>query len=267
MKAILEIGAIAIFKGVARRVAYVGKTLKGDALDQIFDRGEGKPPARIFVEVLLNAGAANFVAKFQVVLVDFPGEAVDELIVGVYTMAGVTRSCAGLREKCSAAGWGRRKKEYGQAGRTARGGTYGGVAEADAARIKTLVLWKEAFSKPVPAITKVVHDGRRENVNVREGNELDASGSDSVETGEFATGGVESQWKLLGAVAKEVAAGENVVLVDVVVDLADNTAQVVIGLSNGSIVRRTDTACGETSRVVGDDTGDVIGGVAGPETK
>ena len=98
--------------------------------------------------------------------------------------------------------------------------------------MEALILREEAFRKAVPAVTDLVYLVDADGVNIREGNQLNAGRSDGVEAGELSSRRCKSQWERLRAVAEEVAAGQNIVGVEVVVDLRDHAAQVVVRRSD-----------------------------------
>src|ERR1035437_10227962 len=87
---------------------------------------------------------------------------------------------------------------------------------------------KETLGEPVPAVTQLVHLVGADGVHVRERHQLYACRCDRVEAGELPSGGRQGQRERLGAVAKEIAAGQNIVLVEIVVDLSDHAAEVVV---------------------------------------
>ena len=76
-EAILQIETVAIFEGVAARVARVLEAATNGSLQKIRSAPrpsplELQPPAEVFVEVLRNAGAAELEPRLQVVLSNFP---------------------------------------------------------------------------------------------------------------------------------------------------------------------------------------------------
>src|SRR4029077_16564397 len=70
-------------------------------LQQAFQIRETYPSAGVLVELLFNTGAVKFSSELNVVLVELPGEAVDELIVGIHTLPGIAGGGADLgKESC-----------------------------------------------------------------------------------------------------------------------------------------------------------------------
>jgi ribosomal protein L12E/L44/L45/RPP1/RPP2 len=57
---------------------------------------ESSISAEVLVEVLLTRGAVEIEAKLHAVLIDLPGEVVEDLVVAVDTMAGVAAGGAEL---------------------------------------------------------------------------------------------------------------------------------------------------------------------------
>ena len=143
-------------------------------------------PREYLSNLLLDAGAVKFAAELDVVLVHLPGEAVDQLIIGVDALAGITGSRAQLREETGPARCVRGQDDNGQAGRVAGTKCRRNVAEADAARIEVLVLREKTLSKTVPSVTQLVHFGRRKHADQRDRNELHARGSNGVKAGQLA---------------------------------------------------------------------------------
>src|SRR6266436_5608677 len=90
--AILEISPVAVFECVPRRVPEIIKRLGEagvqSAGQEIRKAAERQLSSKILIEKLLNTCAAELKAKLQVVLADFPGKVVNELIVGVHSMPG-----------------------------------------------------------------------------------------------------------------------------------------------------------------------------------
>src|SRR5260370_41528699 len=96
-------------------------------------------------------------------------------------------------------------------------------------------------------------------------NHLDGGRCHGVKTRQLAAGGIEGQRELLSAVAEEIAPGQNIVLVEVMIDLSDHAGKVVEGGSNRRVVRGKIVVCIKTSQVVGRDSGNIVRWVARPE--
>src|SRR5260370_703049 len=139
------------------------------------------------------------------------------------------------------------------------------VTQPDGTRIKILVLREESLREAVPAVPQFVQLRRREYVHVRKRNQLDARRCHRVKTRQLAAGGIEGQRELLSAVAEEIAPGQNIVLVEVMIDLSDHAGKVVEGGSNRRVVRGKIVVCIKTSQVVGRDSGNIVRWVARPE--
>src|SRR5580704_18758612 len=80
-------------------------------------------------------------------------------------------------------------------------------------------------------------------MHVGNGRELNPRRRDGVESRQLAAGSIEGQRKRLGAVPKKITAGNNIVLVKVMVDLGDHAAQVVVRRSDQRCVRAPRAAC------------------------
>src|SRR5206468_1782323 len=107
--------------------------------------------AEVLIKVLLDAGAAEFEAELHVVLVELPGEVVNDLVVGVDAMA---RHRAGGSELCESA-----DQHDGQAtvGGDAAGASLSGAgcAQTDGTGLELLILRVESFGEAVPAEAQV----------------------------------------------------------------------------------------------------------------
>src|SRR5579872_5285804 len=145
------------------------------------------------------------------------------------------------------------------------GECHGNVAETNRARIETAVLREKSFGKAIPAVAKFVRLGGRDHGDQRERNELNAGGCHGVKTGELAARGVQSQRELLGAVAEEITAAEQVGLVEAVIDLRDEAAQIVERGGDRRVVGSKVAAAVEASRIVRGDSRDIVRGIVGIE--
>src|SRR5580704_4191943 len=101
-EAVLNVKAKTIFKGVTSRVASVLEAVGDIAVQEVLqtrdDLGatarqllrrvfETKAPAEVLIEVLLDGGAVKVETEFHIVLVELPGEVIDDLVVAVDAMA------------------------------------------------------------------------------------------------------------------------------------------------------------------------------------
>src|SRR6266478_6352161 len=107
--------------------------------------------------------------------------------------------------------------------------------------MKALVLGEESLRKAVPAIAHFVHFRRRKHMNIRERNELDPRWRHCVKTRKLSAGSRQGQGEGLGAIAKEITAGNKIALVKIVVNLGYSTTQVVKRGTNYRRVRATAT--------------------------
>src|ERR1700724_3459542 len=122
MVAVLQIQAIAVLVCVAQRVAGVIEGLVRRPGKKLRKAGESDRPTGVLLEDLLNTCTSEFTTELHVVFIDLPGEAVNELIIGVHAMPRAARSSAELGKETSGSSRGRRGKNDGQAGRVGRSG-------------------------------------------------------------------------------------------------------------------------------------------------
>src|ERR1019366_8470490 len=99
------------------------------------------------------------------------------------------------------------------------------------------ILGSEALGKPVPAVANLIHLVSAKGVHVRDRDQLDTGRGDGVETGKFSAGSRQGQGKRLSAITKEIAACQNVVLIEIMVNLADQAGQVVVRRSDQRGIR------------------------------
>ena len=109
---------------------------------------ESQPASEIFIEKLSDGGAVEIDAKLHVVFVNFPGEVVDDLVVGIKTMPRVAAICAKLS---NAADQNDRETRI-KWSRTVTLRKAGGRAESDRTGMEVLVLGEESLGKPVPSV-------------------------------------------------------------------------------------------------------------------
>src|SRR5262249_11372385 len=121
---ILKVQPIAVLVGVARGgitgvVERSERAFLWNHLEQALQVVETNPPPRILIKFLVNAGAMEFAAELNVVLVNLPGKTVDNLTIRVDTLPRVARCRSQLREEAHASSRVRRKNDDRQAGRIA----------------------------------------------------------------------------------------------------------------------------------------------------
>src|SRR5579859_382285 len=188
---------------------------------------EADSTARVFVEMLLNTCAPVFGTELQVVPIDFPRKAVNHLVIGVDATPRVAGCGTWLSKKTGRAGRRDRSKKDGQArGMTRRSGHWH-IAKSNRTRIKARILWEKSFRKSVPAIPEFINFRRRENVHIGERDKLNPRRCHCVESRELTTRSVEGKGESLGAVAEEISPGHGIALVEVLIDLGDEAAEVV----------------------------------------
>ena len=158
-------------------------------------------------------------SELHFVLVELPGEVVNHLVVDVHPVAGVT---ARRPELSNAADQDDGQARIGGSGAGAARGGAGG-AQANRTGLKTLVLGEESFRKTVPAIPQLIYLCRSNRVYVRNRDQLHPRRGVGVEARKLAAASRQGQRERLRAVTKEVAAGQDIVGIEIVVDL-DNEA-------------------------------------------
>ena len=80
--------------------------------------------------------------------------------------------------------------------------------------MKILIGGEKSFRKTVPAVTQLVDLVGSNSVDVRKRDQLNAGGSESVETRQLPARSGQCQREGLNAVAEEVSSRENVVCVE-----------------------------------------------------
>src|SRR3981189_3125036 len=86
MKTILEIQTVIVFRCMSNRVPGVLNALFDSSRKKVRQIGELQSPAKVLVEILLNACTAELKTELQVMLIYFPREAVNELRIGVHAV-------------------------------------------------------------------------------------------------------------------------------------------------------------------------------------
>src|SRR5207248_8845631 len=113
-------------------------------------------------------------AELDVVLIRLPREIVDQLIVAVHASARISAGCAELREPTDQDNWKAVISESASHIQPNRTG------------MKASVLRKKIFRKPVPAEAQFIDFGSRESPHMRQRNELNARGCESIKPGKLA---------------------------------------------------------------------------------
>src|SRR5579864_4319346 len=122
------------------------------------------------------------------------------------------------------------EKDDGQSGVEGASVAEAGVGsgtKADRTGSEILIGGEKSFGEAVPAIPQFIHFVRSQRVRIGKRNQLHARGSERIETRQLSASSRQSQRKGLHTVAKEVAPGENVAGVEVLVDLGDEAGQFV----------------------------------------
>ncbi len=94
--------------------------------------------------------------------------------------------------------------------------------------MKALICREEALCESVPSVTEFVDLVRTNRVGVRKRNQLHASWGEGVESRQLVRRRQsERKRERLDTVAEEIAAGDNVAGIEILIDLRDETGQVV----------------------------------------
>ena len=105
-------------------------------------------------------------------------------------------------------------------------GRHSGI-QSDRARIETLVFRKESFGKTVPSQARLVQLAGVDHLYVGNRNQLHPRRSVRVESRHLTAAARQRQRKGLRAVSEVITSGEQVVGIEVVIDLANQTVDVV----------------------------------------
>src|ERR1700722_8457831 len=228
-EAVLNIEAMVVFKGMAPGVALGLLAAAGNALQKSFQRRQSVRPAervgdaveteptteRIVLDQL-DRRSAELVSKLHVVTAGLPRIVVNEVPIGIHSRLGnrigrANRRIAPHRDV--------RQTEVERRGHAR--------IQPDRRRIEVLVLGKEAFHKTVPAQPRLVDLVGVDHFYIRKRNQLDPCWSDRVETGQKAAGQLR-KWETLVAVPEIVAAGQQIVGIEVVVNLRNQAIHAVL---------------------------------------
>src|SRR5208282_373608 len=197
---------------------------------------KGKPATEIVVEFRLrHRGAMEIDAELYVVLVHLPGKVVEGLVVAIDTVPGNAGRGAELGNSTH------KHVRQARIGRPRSGAQAeaGCRTHANGTGVKILIEGIESFGKTVPAVAQFIHLIGTERVHIGDGGELYAGRGESVEAGQLAAFGCESEWERLHAVAEEIAAGEDIVGVEVLIDLHNHAGQIVVRRrDDGGLARR-----------------------------
>src|SRR5450432_4597946 len=103
MERILRVKPKSILVGVTQSIAGIVKRsergLLRNHLQQALQIVESDSSARILIEALLNAGAAELTSELQLVLIHLPGKAVKNLIVRIHPLARIAGGGSHLRKE------------------------------------------------------------------------------------------------------------------------------------------------------------------------
>src|ERR1700677_3678512 len=105
----------------------------------------------------------------------------------------------------------------------------GSAAKANRAGIEVLVGGKKSLGEPVPSVAQIVYLVRPNRACVRERDQLHTCWREGVKTRQLTAGGGKGQRERLDAVTEEIAPGEMIVGVDLVIDLHNHAGQIVVG--------------------------------------
>ena len=224
VETVLDVTGVRIFKsvavGVALRLRGTEDTGFRYSSDEGIEGSETEFAAKSAIEDLRNGSTAEFVAELDVVLSGFPRNVIDEMPVGVDSLTRVA---------IVGAQWGNAGHvDLGQpkiVGVGVRGARVNGV-QADAGGIEAAILGEEPLGEAVPAQTHLADDGRRNGGNVGNRNELHARGSGGVVARHESTAD-QRQREALRAVADVIAAGQQVIGVEVVIDFHDSAVDAI----------------------------------------
>src|SRR5208283_3398788 len=166
---------------------------------------------------------AEFVTKFDVVLACLPGNVVDVVPVGVHTVPRIAFIGAQLRKTGIGDGHDRQSEVEGIVG--VRRVRADGV-QTDGGRIKTAIFGIKPFRKSVPSQSGLVHDRRSKDAHKGNRDKLDARGRIGV-VARNKPATAQSQWKVLRAIPKVIAAGKEIVFIDVVIHFHDGAIHAI----------------------------------------
>ena len=105
-------------------------------------------------------------------------------------------------------------------------GVPGHRIQPDGRRVETAILREESFGETIPAEPRFVHNGWRNRRNVRNRNQLYARRSSGVVVGQQSSAD-QRQWEALIAITDVVAAGEQVVGIEAVIDFYDGAVHAI----------------------------------------
>src|SRR6185369_8081107 len=182
--------------------------------------------AKSAIENLRDAGAAELVSELDVVLSRLPRHVVDVMPVGVHTLAGIGFVRAELREPT--AGWAA-DVEHWQSKVVGVSVVYAAgphAVQPQGTGIKAAILGKKSFRKPIPAQSRFVDDRGAYSTDEGNGNQLDTRGYRGVIAGKQAAAG-QGERETLIAVTEVVAAGQQIILADVLIELDDGAVYTI----------------------------------------
>ena len=216
-EAILKVAAVIVLRSVSQRVSGVLEAAVHVAGQKVRKAGKLKSSAEIFVEAMLDAGPAKLKAELYVVLVEFPGKIVEQLVVGIHSGTRIARGGAQL---CYPADQDNRQALIRDS-RT--------CIQANRAGMKGLILREKSFGKPVPAIAQLIHFVRTNGTYIGKRYQLDPGWRHRIEAGQLTATGGQRQGKRLVAIAEVIAPSNLVAHVEAVVNLRNHAVDAVTG--------------------------------------
>src|SRR5215471_654664 len=200
-----------------------GKRIAGNRADYIV--AEAESSAEVVIDNLHDGGAAEFVAELHVMLPRLPRIVVDEVPVGVDAVARDRTCGADLGEATNTS---RREPSIVRSDSS---------VETDGVGIEILILRKEPFSEPVPAQAGLIDLAAIHHFHIGECDQLHAGWRYGVETRQQAAGEL-SKRETLTAVAEVIAAAQNVVGIEILIDLSDEAVNAIEKLGGSGEVGR-----------------------------
>src|SRR5258708_5452205 len=152
----------------------------GDRVERVF---ESQSSPEVLIEGMLNTRAAVLKAKLHVMLVQLPGKIVDQLVVRVHAGTRIARSRTQLSYAAN------EDDRQSVIRKSATG------VEPDRAGMKSLILRKKSFYKPVPAVTQFVDLVGTDGAHIRKRNELHPRRRCSVKSRKLSTASRQGEGK------------------------------------------------------------------------
>jgi len=95
--------------------------------------------------------------------------------------------------------------------------------------MEALIVGEETFGKTVPAVAQLIHLVDAKRMYVRQRGELHAGWSEGVEAGQLAAAAARASGNDCTLSPREIAAGKDIAGVEVLVDLGNETGEIVVG--------------------------------------